>query len=340
MQKYFLLLLIFLFASCAEHSQDAGKITVFSDIAMTIRYKILIGGPFSPEDNKTVIAVIKSTFHEIDEVYNIWNPRSELSLINAGPAETPLHISPELENLLFLTDKLVKTTKGLYDPTIVPAYKMWKEALEKNTMPDPDRLALLKEFVGWKHIHLHPGFLVKDHRELQIDLGGIAKGFCVDLLTERLNASGFPNIYVEWGGEIRTSGKHPEGRPWKIYIGNPENPSREKAIDTLSLHNAALATSGDYLQQWKIQLPSSGETVVYSHIIHPYSLIPIIAGKSNICSATVLGDNCAVADALATAVMLLADIKEAEAWIPEVQKEYPGTDFWLVQREKSGETAK
>jgi thiamine biosynthesis lipoprotein len=310
-----------------EKAPPPPSTTAFAANVMTIDYHIQVGKSLSPTEITAVQHLIDSTFKEVNDLYNIFNPDSELSTLNRLPANTPIPLSPQLEHLLRLTDHVVKVTQGRFDPTIKPLYTLWKTHLEQQTIPDTLSIATLQQAVGWNKIHVTNGQLTKDHDQTSIDLGGIAKGYAVDLLIERLNHLGYPDVIVEWGGEIRASGIHPDQRSWNIFISRLGDPNPDHAIDKISLNNQAIATSGDYLQNWKI-----GETT-YFHIIDPRTGQPLISAPGKITSASVVANACWFADGLATAAMLFNSPEEAKQWIAEVQKEYPEIAFWLVTRD-------
>ncbi len=252
---------------------------------MTMGYSILIGD--SNPDMDQVESVVLSTFSEINAVFNNWNPESEISQLNKLPAGEKKPLSQPLAHFLRRINELVILTEGRFDPTIAPI----KESLLKGELY-PDSHA-----IGWDKIHIDGDLFWKEHNHTALDLGGAAKGHGVDLLFENLQEAGFKNIFVEWGGEIRASGSHPEKRPWKIAI---------RGSETLELKERAIATSGSYLQKWTIDETS------YTHIIDPKTKKPL--SSPPITSASVLCESCFEADALATALMLFASQEEAEMW--------------------------
>ena len=136
---------------------------------------------------------------------------------------------------------------------------------------------------------------------------------------------------MEWGGEIRTAGTHPEGRPWRVFISRLGNPDPSTAIDTLDLNDMSLATSGDYHQSWKVT-DGTGEHR-YTHVIDPRTHQAVEVGPQTIASVSVLAPKCMVADALATAAMLSPTNEEAIQWTRRMQARLQGTAFWLVNHE-------
>jgi FAD:protein FMN transferase len=270
----------------------------FTGIAMTIPYCVQIGASLSEKQICTIEGVILETFSEINQIYNNWNPESEISKLNQAPAYEKICLSEKLAAFLQFTDQIVAQTEGRFDPTVEPLQQLWKSSLKEGSCPPKDALIEIQEAVGWAKIHLENGFFWKEHPLTAIDLGGIAKGYAVDLLTERLLAHGYTSIYVEWGGEIRTAGYHPDQRPWKIAI--------EGVLTPLVLTDLAIATSGSYIQNWQVN------GISYTHIIDPKTQEPI--QNALISSASVIAPTCREADAIATALMLFPSKEAAKTW--------------------------
>lgn len=295
---------------------------------MTIDYRILIGEQLTPQRHAEVEQLLQHTFSVINDVYNKWNPNSELSKINRLKAHVKTPISPALEGFLLEIQKIVDISDGRFDPTIEPLQELWKTKLAQQIVPSEEEINAVLPAIGWHKIHFGNGLFYKDHDFTSIDLGGIAKGYCVDLLVNALNKAGYANVYVEWGGEIRASGKHPDDRPWHIFISRLGDTDPAHAIAHLDLIDLAIATSGDYLQKWNV----SGTT--YFHIFDPKAHRPLVSTSGSIASASVMASNCAMADGLATVAMMFSTVEEAEVWTNSVKEEYPDVVFWLYSREK------
>lgn len=321
--KPFLFFLFLILTGC----QNQPKITVFTGNAMTIDYRIIVGENLNEEQKKLAESIIKSTFSEIDRVYNKWNPNSEISALNRTQANISSPISPELEKFLQTTEEIVIISSGRFDPTIEPLQQLWKTKLAQGTVPSDEEINAILPAIGWNKIHFGNDTFSKDYDLASLDLGGIAKGLCVDLQVEHLNEAGFHDVYVEWGGEIRGSGKHPDNRPWNIFISYLGDRDPNHAIAHVSLNNQAIATSGDYLQQW-----TANDGTTYFHILDPTTGKPLVMTGNNIASASVLAPNCALADGLATVAMMFPSIEEASAWLERVKMRYPTIQYWLVTR--------
>jgi FAD:protein FMN transferase len=327
---YFFSLICLFLAGCSSE-QKIDPLTVFAGNAMTMDYRILVAAKTSQNDAKQINEIIQTVFCEVNSIYNHWNSDSELSQLNRLPQGLKTPLSKKLETFLRLTQQVVELTEGRFDPTIAPIQRLWKEQLVKGRIPSDEHIQALAQAVGWDKIHFENGFFWKDHDLSSLDLGGIAKGYCVDLLVESLNSNGYENVYVEWGGEIRTSGYHPDQRPWTIFISRLGNTDPKQAVAHVSLSNQAIATSGDYMQSWTV------DATTYFHIIHPRTLKPLISTETSIASTSVIAPSCLLADGLATAAMLFNSVEEAQKWTEILQAKMPELQFWIISRSISQE---
>jgi len=299
---------------------------------MTMQYKIMVAGDLLDSIAlKTIEKCIEDTFSEVNQIYNKWNPDSELSKLNQLQAHQKQPLSPQLYKLLVLTDTVHSLTNGKFDPTIEPLQSLWKKYLKLNQTPSPEELNVLKSALGWQKIHFDANYFWKDHSLTSLDLSGIAKGYCIDLLTERICDLGYQDVYVEWGGEIRTVGSHPADRPWRIFISGLQSSDPANAMHVLDLSNEAIATSGDYLQYWNLKNPEGLETKFF-HIFDLETLSPLKQGAHTIASASVCAQSCALADGLATAAMMFDDVEKAKDWLHGLKEMNPQLKFWLYTR--------
>lgn len=299
--------------------------TIVHDNVMTIDYCITIGRVLSDKEQIPLKQIIQATFQEVNDIYNPWNENSEISLLNKTKKHIKTKISPQLKSLLLLCDHLVTLTQGHFDPTINALRLLWYAKLNNNTIPTKQEIERCQQTTGWHNIHIEDDIFSKDTDETSIDLCAIAKGLCVDLLAERLNEAGFNNIIVDWGGEIRATGKHPSGRSWYVGIRDPlQNNSLITGVDLI---NQAIATSGDYFQQWPITMEND-TTTIFSHIIDP--TMGKALSQQPITSVTVLNKSCALADALATAIMTFQSQDDAKKWLAEMLNNDDETKVWII----------
>ena len=295
-----LILLLLLLIGC-----QTKELHQFTSTQMQMQLIVQVDGKEGVED------IIKETFEEVDQIYNNWNPNSEISIFNRSAASTPIHLSPQLSKLLHLVDKIVTLTQGRFDPTVDPLQKLWKCALVNGRTPNENELSIAADSVGWNKIHLIGDLIFKENKDTTIDLSGIAKGYAVDLLALKLQEAGFKHILVDWAGELRAIGAHPRKRAWTIAILGGER---------VELQDESIATSGSYRQQWEI------DGSRYTHLIDPFCKKPL--ESCPITSASVALADCATADAIATALMLFNSKLEAQAWFNE---HFPEGRIWAIE---------
>ncbi|MDP1879787.1 MAG: FAD:protein FMN transferase [Parachlamydiaceae bacterium] len=328
---YFFLFFLFCFTGCQNSSPHSSTVH-FSQTRMTIDYNIIVGESLNEEKKRIVQQVIDQVFYEINVTFNKWNSYSEISVINALPENTPYHVSPALLQFFNRIDELVTLSGGLFDPTIEPLQKLWLVYLKQGLEPPIEEINRIKPSIGWNTIEIIEGDLIKKDKRTQLDFGGVAKGLCVDMLIERLSQEGLSNLYVEWGGEIRTSGMHPSNRPWRIFISHLGDRDPSKALAFLELNNQALATSGDYFQYWNV-IDKNGDQKTYCHVFNPLTFSPLEVKVNSIASASLRAKDCVTADALAKVLMLFDSTSQAEEWVKYLQNE-KGMDVacWIISR--------
>ena len=330
MTRFFLLITLAFTLSACQNSPEKPVTTEFTGARMTMPFRLIVGQDLSEPERETIKSAMENVFNETDRIYNKWNPESELSQLNRLAAGETVSISRELEQLLLFTHDLVELTEGRFDPTIEPLQQAWKKRLEVGELPTEKELAEVTASIGWHHVHIGPGTFMKDNDQTMLDLGGIAKGLCVDRMVEALNRMGYDDVYFEWGGEIRAAGQHPENRPWTVFISHLGSHDLANAIDTVALSNQSVATSGDYMQYWTV---NDEENSTYFHILDPRTQKPLQIKPDSIASVTIKASNCMIADALATAAMIFETKGEAEEWISQIQAKIPSLDSWIVIRD-------
>jgi thiamine biosynthesis lipoprotein len=106
----------------------------------------------------------------------------------------------------------------------------------------------------------------------------------------------------------------------------------------LELNNEAIATSGDYLQNWSIYTKKNdSNATIYFHVFDTRTQQPLTATHTSIASVSVLAPSCALADGLATASMIFSTIEEAQQWALHIQQQLPTVSFWIASRQTANE---
>ncbi|MEM7174354.1 MAG: FAD:protein FMN transferase [Chlamydiota bacterium] len=317
------------FLSCSS-TQKAAPVTHFRGFAHTMPYHIQIGRPLSAAEKKQVTIAIHGVLTTVDRVYNHWNAQSELSFLNATPADQPLSLSPELYQLLDLARSISNLTDGRFDPTLGKVIAQWKEHLIAGELPTHQKLTECA--TGWELIEFDAHSVTKKITDLQLDLDGIAKGYAIDQLAQAFSHLGITQFYINWGGDLRIMGCHPEKRPWQVLL--PQFRISHDPACRLSLTSGGLATSGDYEQAWTI------DATTYSHIIDPTTKTAITRSNNSLAAVTIYAPTCALADAIATAAMTFPSSQELLFWIETLQQTYPDLRCWVLSYDKEPKAAK
>ena len=198
-------------------------------------------------------------------------------------------ISLEVYEILETAQKYSELTGGAFDVTCGAAVELWGIGTKNPRVPTDDELAAVKNFVGHEHLHLHDGAAYLDLRGVKLNLGGVAKGYGVDLARKIFVAHEIHDGLIDFGNStIFAIGKK------KIGIKNPDDP--DKLAEIVELEDCAISTSGDYEKFFIV------EGRRYSHIINPKTCVPADSAMSSI-SIVVSNEvkNCAtVADILST----------------------------------------
>ena len=249
---------------------------------------------------------VDSLLIEVNNIFSNYIDSSEINNINRHLSTKSMNISPEMAEVMGTAIMIYELSGGKFDITIKPLMDIWGfgEDYDTSQFPSDKLIKKTKEYVGFEKLVLKNNTLKKSNKLIQIDLNAIAKGWGVDKISEFIHKRGFNRYMVEIGGEISVSGKNKYNKNWEIGIPIPEYLQSE-LYTIINLSNLSVATSGSYNNFFNF------EDVNYSHIIDPESGYPI---KHDLVSATIVTQNCAFADAIATTVMVMG-LNEGLNWV-------------------------
>ena len=262
-------------------------------------------------DSMVDSGVIEATKEKVDEVLanvnrqmSTWDPKSEITFFNKKTDQQPMTVSHDFIRVLKLAEVVYQESEGAFDPTVGPLVDLWGFGKEGSRFSPPsgEQIEKRKKYVGFALIDIVDSTMItKKHAETQLDLSAIAKGFGVDMVADLLKNMGYTNFMAEIGGEVVLSGQKKSGK-WRIGIDRPyfDAIPGENLEAILELSNAGVATSGDYRNYFV------SDDKTYSHTIDPVSGKPIVNG---VASVTVIAPTCILADAMATAIMVMGKEK-------------------------------
>jgi len=280
----------------------------------------------SEKSKKLTKKDIDSVINAVNTSLSTYQDNSLISRINKGEK---LKVDEQFKEVYQAAKKIYNETDGLYDPTIGILVNAWgfgpKEKI-KNIERDSAIVDSLIRFVGYDLIHIDKnGFLQKKYPQVFIDYNSIAKGYAIDRIGKMLENKGFKNYLVEIGGEVLTKGKNiQKNKDWLVAIDNPNRQQGDKFISKIVLSNKAIATSGNYRKFFIDE--QTGKKFV--HTLNPKTGYPV---QRHILSASVIADNCTLADGYATAFMVMG-IDAGKKFLSK----HPELDAFLVYSDEQG----
>lgn len=239
---------------------------------------------------------IKAKLQDVDNSLSPFNKNSIISAINNNRDTLPDRMFLEV---FTLAQEISRKTGGAFDITVAPLVNAWGFGFKQGTPVDKSTIDSLRRFIGYSTVELVDGNIIKQHPETMLDCSAIAKGYGCDAVAEMLESHGVENFMVEIGGEIVTRGHNSKGQAWSIGISKPtdNNSGSENGLQkVIAISDKGMATSGNY-RNFRIE---NGKKI--AHTIDPRTGYPV---QHTLLSATVIADNCAIADAYATAFMVM-----------------------------------
>lgn len=263
-------------------------------------YSIIIAEKDSPIRKEQ----IDSLLARFDASLSTYVESSVISRINSAKDS----ISIEDPSLFFkdcyeLSLYVYNKTNKAFDPSVFPLVKGWGFMNDMETPLSQNEVDSILQFVSFVPGKYHNvNFVenqisfVKNHPNFKLDFNAIAQGQSVDVLARFLESKGCKNFYIEIGGELYVKGINREGEKWRIGVDTPNEDGTRTLENILSISNNAVATSGNY-RKFYIK-----DGVKYAHTLSPQTGFPV---QHSLLSATVVARNCALADAYATAFMVI-----------------------------------
>jgi thiamine biosynthesis lipoprotein len=265
---------------------------------MGTRYTAVFYAPGGVDED----AVGQSLFAAVDRVdrqMSTWNPASDLCRVNAAPEHTWIDLPDELLCVIDAGIQVGLASHGAFDIGVGRLVDAWGfgAARQRLAVPPP-----ASPVAGGKAAAFEldrAGQRLRKHAPVHLDLSGIAKGYGVDQLAARLEQWGIDSYLVGIDGEMRARGSKPGGLAWTVAIEKPSYGVRELA-GSMELFDTAIASSGDYRHYVDV----AGRR--YAHTMDPARQRPV---ANRLAGVTVLAETCMLADAWATALLVLGEEK-------------------------------
>ncbi len=283
---------LFFFDSCKKNGNKKKFLTEEGRVFGTF-YKIIYESP----TGKSLQPEIEELFHALDLSLSVYNDSSIISKINRNDPEAIVdeHFRTVFEN----SQRVSEVTDGAFDITIAPLINAWGFGFERQDSVTPESINSLLKITGYQKVRLEDNRVVKENPATMLNVSAIAKGYASDVIAGFLNSKKVENYMVEIGGEVVARGINDRETPWQIGITKPIDDSTMMITELqriVQIENSAIATSGNYRQYYH----KDGKK--YAHTIDPHTGYPV---DHNLLSVTVIAPNCMLADAYATAFMVM-----------------------------------
>ena len=299
-KKYFSLLIccfmLISFTGCGVNSKDSQSTPVTSNPLS--RTELLMGTTvsislFDHQDQ----TILDEAFEKVKMLENELSLNKESTLLtelNASAGTKPYPVNDTLFDIVQKGYYYSELTDGSFDISIGPLVKLWSIGLPEARVPSPEEIQQVLPLINYQNIQLDEQaktiYLKKPG--MQLDLGGIAKGYIADTLASFLRSKGVEHALIDLGGNIYALGTKVDGSLWKVGIQDPFE-SRNNTVGYIPIANQSVVTSGVYERY----LEADGKK--YHHILDPSTGYPF---DNEIAGVTIISDMSIDGDALSTAV--------------------------------------
>ncbi|HXE56099.1 MAG TPA: FAD:protein FMN transferase [Tepidisphaeraceae bacterium] len=253
-------------------------------------------------DEKEADDAAQAAWDRIDQLnqeLSDYLPDSELNQLcrrtDSGPMKEPVRVGDDLWNILSAAMEAAKLSDGAFDVTVGPLTRLQRQSRKTHTLPDRQALKDAMSRIGWRYVKMDPAHHSVQllHAKMQLDVGGIAKGFTSEQVVKLLKQRGLNHVLCGAAGDIAVGDPPPGRERWRIAIQSLKNP--EEMSDYVAIRNYGISTSGDTYRSAIIK----GER--YSHIIDPRSGL----GLRKRIGVTTVAPHATTADWVSTAISVL-----------------------------------
>ncbi|MDW7547567.1 FAD:protein FMN transferase [Pseudoalteromonas peptidolytica] len=308
--KIFIVSFFFFFLSACQEKQQPPTEIVLSGKTMGTTYNIKVFPGQNSLSQAQLHDEVEQALKAVNQSMSTYIPDSEINQFNALPANTVMPISEDFRTVIEESIRLGQSTETL-DVTMGPLIDLWGFGPDKRPTKRPSQLALddMRSRIGIDKLALTDAGLAKTIPGLELSFSATAKGYGIDKVATVIESHDIHDYMVEIGGELRVSGKKPDGN-WRIAIEKPDAPVGQRQIHrVIEPGKNGIATSGDY----RIFYEMDGET--FTHLIDSMTGRPV---KHELVSVTVLHPSAMVADGLATALTVMGT-ERAKAYAQQHQ---------------------
>jgi thiamine biosynthesis lipoprotein len=294
-----------LLASCgaqpaASPNRSDARLFERADLAMGSELKLTAWSSDEASVQKLFDQVF-ARFDRLDAMMSVWRQGSDVIRLNEAAGEHPVHVAPEVLEVLEIGQKVSDWTEGKFDVTFGALADLWRfdDQDKDNRIPDPDEVRRRLPLINYHALILDhaAGTAFLQRKGMRAHLGGIGKGYAVEQAVKIFRDGGLQDFMIQAGGDLYVGGTK-GGQPWKLGINDPRGPGGS-SFAMIQLSNATFSTSGDYERFFM------KDGVRYHHIIDPATGQP-----ARLCrSVTLVSPSPVLADAVSKGVFILGPQK-------------------------------
>ncbi|MCL5674169.1 MAG: FAD:protein FMN transferase [Candidatus Omnitrophica bacterium] len=271
------------------HEQNGSVEHLYKEMRYMM-YTYIIISAYGPNKKITdhAINLAMDRMEEIGNEMNPENPKSPVYKFNHYG--TPI-TNPDILHVVKEAIKISKESGGAFDITIHPLVALWGFDTEHPHVPSEKNIRKALKYVGWWHLRIHNGALIKDKKSIEIDLGALTKGYAVGQAVKVLKANGIKSALINGGGDIYALGKDNK----KMWVVGIKSPRGKGLLGYMKIEDLYVASSGDYEHYFFY----NGKR--YSHIFNPKTGWP----AHGVIGTTAIGPGAALTDAWGTTLFVM-----------------------------------
>jgi FAD:protein FMN transferase len=300
--SFICLFFVLIFSGC-DQSNDAAIEHKIAGNALGTTYHITYLGDEIANLSQRIDSILVTFNYGL----STYDSTSFISQYNRNVPLFKSELKPGFEHFMAMHEKSIlinKATDGAFDPRAAELFSTYDAFKKQHRLMDTFFTEIAKRFKGFEEIEFDEDGILMHNRFKSLNFNAIAKGYFVDLLSEFIESQGSKFYMVEVGGEVRCNGVNANSNPWNIGINRPAiDASPTDFFEIIPLSYLSMATSGNYKNYYEV------DGKIIGHTLDPRSGEPVI---SDLKSASIMHKECAVADAYATACMVLGLEKSKE----------------------------
>lgn len=289
------ILLIFsltIFSGCSKDNKVTEPIS---------RNEILMGTVVTvtlyDSNDESILDKVFNKVKDLESTLSINENGTLVDKINESAGIEPVKVDYDTYTVIKKGLEYAKLSNGLFDISVGPIVKLWNIGLPEAKVPTPEEIDSKLPLIGYSDVELNDeeSTVFLKRQGMMIDLGGVAKGYTADVISDILTEEGVKSAIIDLGGNIFAHGKKVNGDDWRIGIQNPYS-DRGDIVGTITVKNKSIVTSGIYERY----IEKDG--IKYHHILSPKTGYPY---ENEIAGITIISDKSSDGDALSTSVFAM-----------------------------------